>query len=108
MQTHELITTVDVQHLGEEKRMFLLAFAEKNPMPPNDPGLAIYLQLGDEFFFIEDARVPTTKSAAFSKEAPSGLYRGGTNGFIRTAHGLCVVSDERREWFKPFPAGLAH
>lgn len=87
---------------------FLRDFAVRNPMPANDPGLAIYLRDANRFFFVEESFVPTTKSGAFSKEAPPELYRGGVNGFIRTNYGLFVVSDERRTWFKPFPAGLAH
>ncbi|OGZ45933.1 MAG: hypothetical protein A3J54_02915 [Candidatus Ryanbacteria bacterium RIFCSPHIGHO2_02_FULL_45_13b] len=87
---------------------FLMDFMRKNPMPPDDPGLAIYLYEDHEFAFVKGARVPTTKSRTFWKEAPPAFYRGGVNGFIKTAEGLLVLSDERMSWVKPFPAGLAH
>lgn len=101
---------ITVRELNAASRDWLAAFMESNPMPEGDEGLAIFWRDNNTgvFFFVEDALVPFQKSGAFAKNAPKDLYRGGACGVIRTTHGMLAVSDERRSWYKPFPAGLAN
>lgn len=96
-----------VRELDCSDREFLENFMFVNPFPENDDGLAIYARSGCSFYFVEDALIPSGKSGAFAKIAPKNFYRAGACGVIRTSHGMLAVTDERRSWYKPFPAGLA-
>lgn len=70
-------------------------------------GLAIFWRDGDAARFIADFKVTSESNSKFEKEAPRGFYRAGVVMFIHWKDLYLVVPDERYQWWKPAPAGLA-